>query len=201
METLCVTCRFQHSDTRDVLRGNTRDFSVQEGMQSSVEKALFLCITCVPEGPILFLRHCSGTCKGSYRSEAGELPTSVFLPLLPISYRNCSGGRIICFLWNASSWLGISDMIRCITVFIHLNTGSGLCVQSVAIDLLKRILVHPQLSPAAPKRNAIRRPPLKPTEGPSFLPGFFSGHVKNIIWCINPVHPPPFHWRHGSTTN
>lgn len=193
---------FQHSDTqRDVLRSNTRDLSVQEGMKSSVEKALLLSITSVPEGPILLLRHCSGTSKGSYGSEPGELPTSVFLPLLHISYRNWSGGRIICFLWNASSWLGTSDMIRYITVFIHHNTGSGLCIQFVAIDLLKRSLSNHNYHLQHSQGTQTRRPPLKPIERPSFLPGFFSGHVKNIIWCINPVHPPPFHWRHGSTTN
>lgn len=76
---------------------------MQEGMQSSVEEALFLSITCVPEGPILLLIHCSETSKGSYGSEPGEFPISVFLLLLPISYGNCSGRRIICFLWNASA--------------------------------------------------------------------------------------------------
>lgn len=117
----CGTCRFQYSDTwGDVLRGNTRDFSMQEGMQSSMYRRL--CSSASPvrqKAPILLLRHCSGTSKGIYGSEPGELPTSVFLPLLPIAYRNCSGRRRICFLWNGSAWLGTSDTIRYITAFTH----------------------------------------------------------------------------------
>lgn len=86
--------------------------------------------------PTLLLRHCGGTSKGIYGSEPSELPTSVFLPLLPISYSNCFGRRRIRFLWNASTWLGTSDMIRYIIAFIHLNTGSGPGTQFVATDLL-----------------------------------------------------------------
>lgn len=129
-----VTCRFQYSDTQgDILTGNTRGFSMQSSMYRR------LCSSASPmcqKVPILLLRHCGGTSKGIYGSEPSELPTSVFLPLLPISYSNCFGRRRICFLWNASTWLGTSDMIRYIIAFIHLNTGSGPGTQFVATDLL-----------------------------------------------------------------
>lgn len=145
----CIICRFQYSDTRrDLPRGNT-----QEGIQSSTYSRLCSSAPVCQKALILLLRHCGRTSKGIYRSEPGELPTSLFLPLLPISYRNCSGRRRIYFLWNASAWLGTPDMIRYITAFTtSTHTGSGLCIQSEQ-QICWRDPCLTTKSAAAPTRN------------------------------------------------
>lgn len=152
-----VICRFQNPDTRgDVLRGNTREFSMQEDMQSSVHRRLCSSASLTrQEAPIL--SHCDGTSKSSDESEPGELLTSVFLPFVPISYSNCSGRRTrICFLWNVSAWLGISRPLPTSALAV-----CGLCIQFVATDLLMRSLSNHTTSCSTHKPKNLPLNPLK----------------------------------------
>lgn len=115
---------FRDPDTHgDVLRGNTREFSMQEDMQSSVYRGL--CSSVSPmshEGPIS--SHCDGTSEGTAGSEPGELPTSVFLPFVANLLQQ--------LLWKKNKNLFSLECkcrIRYLPPFTHLSNGCGLCIQ------------------------------------------------------------------------
>lgn len=157
LETLCVTYSFQYLDARgDALRGNTRDFGTWEGTQSSVCRRLCSSahsITHEPDGPYPVTESLRGT------SNQVNFPPQSSSPYCPPLT-----GAALEEEKSASSGMTrhTSDMIRCVTAFIHLSTGNALCIQFVATDLLQRSLANQKTSCSTHKEHKPKDFPLNP---------------------------------------
>lgn len=136
---------------------------MQAGIQSSTYSRLCSSAPMRQKALNLLLRHCGRTSKGIYRSEPGELPTSLFLPLLPISYRNCSGRRRILLSLECKCMIRHTRHDQVYHSLYHLNTHRQWSLHSVwATDLLKRPLSNHKISCSTHKEHKPKDLPLNP---------------------------------------